>query len=245
MRGLRSLTFLLVSHSAASAQAFDGRVIDATDSAVVSGAEVAVSGARRTRSDGVGAFRVSNLAVGRHGISVRMLGYALFTDSIDVGDGAVVARDVYLTRVPRLLSQMVVKGRSLRVLAGFEDVYRRAQMSNGILVTREQIDSLNPKDVTALLNSTGPFRATPNRDAPDRLRSARCQAMIPGSNAGGRPVTLYLNGVPLGDTFAINEVLDHMAPSGIQAIEMYNGSTSVPMTYQPACAVVAVWTRRG
>jgi hypothetical protein len=42
---------------------------------------------------------------------------------------------------------------------------------------------------------------------------------------------------------SVNEVLDHMAPSSIQAVEMYNGPTSVPPNFQPACAVVAIWTR--
>ena len=229
--------------AAASAQSLTGRLIDATDSAAVSGAEVIVSGERRVRSNGQGVFRVADLKPGRHGVSVRMLGYRVHSDSIDVVGGGDLTLDVYLARVPQLLSQMVVKGRSLRVLAGFEDVYRRANLSNGVLVTREQIDSLNPKDVVALVNATGPFRASPNRDSNDRLRSSRCQS-FPGS-AGGPPVTLFLNGVPLNNTLAINEILDHMAPSGIQAVEMYNGASSVPATFQPACGVIAIWTRRG
>ena len=243
MRALATFSMLALGSSAGSAQTLTGRLIDATDSAAVSGAEIIVSGERRVRSNGLGAFRVADLKPGRHGVSVRMLGYRVFNDSIDVVDGSPATLDVYLTRVPQLLSQMVVKGRSLRVLAGFEDVYRRANVSNGVLVTREQIDSLNPTDVVALVNATGPFRASPNRNSDDRLRSSRCQS-FPGS-AGGRPVILFLNGVPLNNTLAINEILDHMAPSGIQAVEMYNGASSVPATFQPACGVIAIWTRRG
>ena len=240
-----AFSILALWPSPASAQTLNGRLIDATDSAAVSGAEVVVSGMRSVRSNGQGAFRVADLKPGRHGFSVRMLGYRVHNDSIDVVDGGAQTLDVYLTRVPQLLSQMVVKGRSLRVLAGFEDVYRRANISNGVLVTREQIDSLNPTDVVALVNATGPFRASPNRDSNDRLRSSRCQTMVPGSSPAGRPVTLFLNGVPLGNALAINEILDHMAPSAIQAVEMYNGASSIPATFQPACGVIAIWTRRG
>ncbi len=245
-RYLRAFALLLICPAAAAgAQTFTGRIIDATDSAVVSGAEIVVAGKRRTRSEGLGTFRVADLSAGRHGFSVRMLGYGVFTDSLDVVDGQNITRDIYLVRLPRQLSQILVKGRSLRVPSGFEDVYRRADASNGQLITREQIDSLNPRDVAGLLNQAANLvRASANRSN-DRLSSSRCREMVPGTMSGGRPVTLILNGLPLNNRLAINEVLDHMAPTSIQAVEVYNGPTSVPATFQPACGVVAIWTRRG
>lgn len=247
MRSQGRIALLLLGFpAAAGAQTFTGRILDGTDSAVVSGAEVIVTGVKRARSGGLGTFRITDLPAGRHAFSVRMLGYAVFNDSVDVVADQASVRDVYLTRVPRLLSQINVKGRSLRVPSGFEDVYRRADASNGTLITREQIDSINPRDVAGLLHQAGSsVRASPNRDSPARLSTARCQAMVPGAPAGGQPVTLFLNGTPLNNTMSINEVLDHLAPSSIQAVEVYNGPTSVPPAFQPACGVVAIWTRRG
>jgi hypothetical protein len=242
---MRSLALALLAAVAqsADAQTLTGRIIDAADSGAVAGAEVSVSDGPRTRSDGKGTYRITGLGAGGHVISVRMLGYAPFADTVNIPTGQPLTRDLYLTRVPRLLSQMNVRGRSLRVPSGYEDVYRRANASNGLLVTREQIDSINPRDVVALLNFIGPLRASPNRDSPDRLRSSRCQPMVPGANNGTQSITLFLNGAPIANQIAINEVLDHLAPSNIQAVEMYNGPTSVPSSFQPSCGVLAIWTR--
>lgn len=233
-----AIAALLIGPATAGAQTLTGRIFDATDSAVVSGAEVRVTGARRTRSNGLGEFQVSGLGDGRNELTVRMLGYDPFTDTVDVVAGENLRRDVYLVRVPHLLSQVTVKDRSLRVPSGFEDVYRRADMSNGILITREQIDSMNPRNVAGLVNQVGMFRVSARGGV---VSSSRCQTAV----GGGRAVTLYLNGLPLGNGFAVNELLEHLAPSSIQAVEFYNGGPSVPATFQPACGVVAVWTRRG
>lgn len=235
------LALCLLSPAALGAQVITGRVLDATDSAGVAGVRVEVSG-HETRTDAAGRYRVS-VPPGRHEVSVRMLGYAARAEIVEIADGATVTHDVFLARVARLLSTMVVHGQAMRVPSGFEDVYRRAQMSNGTLVTREQIDSLNPRDVAAVLNRLAPLRVSANRDAPDRLSTPRCGPMIPGAPVAGRSVVLYLNGVPLTAALSVNEVLDHLAPGNVQAIEMYNGSASVPPTFQPACAAVAIWTR--
>lgn len=241
----RALAMAALGGSPLTAQTLAGRVLDASDSGAVSGAEVQVTGMRSVRADGRGAFRFGDVAAGTHRITVRMLGYAPLTDTVTIAAGQTIERTLRLARVPQLLKQMVVKGRSLRVPAGYEDIYRRANTTNGTFVTHEQIDSINPRDVAGLLNFTSPVRSSPNRDAPDRLRSIRCQSFVPGTNVSGRAVTLFLNGTPLNDTTAINEVLDHMHPAMIQAVEVYNGPTSVPAMYQPACAVIAIWTRRG
>ena len=242
---LSLVTLLLVVGSAAHAQIFTGRVIDRTDSATVSGAQVSVGGAGSIRTNTMGQFRIGDVSVGRHEISVRMLGYAAYVDTIEVLGSEGVTRDLYLTRVPRLLSQMVVKGRSMRVPTGFEDIYRRGANGAGVFLTREQIDSINPTDVIALLHEVPFVHVNPNEDAPNRLETSRCRQLVPGSNVSGGLVAVYFNGVPMTDGTSLNEILSHLAPSSIQAVEVYNGRTTVPPIYQPACAAVAIWTRKG
>jgi hypothetical protein len=68
--------------------------------------------------------------------------------------------------------------------------------------------------------------------------------MLPGSGASGQSVAVFFNGIPVTDTMTLNEVLQHLAPSSIQAVEAYNGSTTVPPVFQPACAAIAIWTRK-
>lgn len=127
---------------------------------------------------------------------------------------------------------MVVKGKSVRVPAGFEDVYARGAKGLGAFITRERIDSLSPKDVTSLL-------------------STETNAHISGYGGGYTVTTprcripmIFLNGMPIQDTVSRKEILQFMAPSSVQAIEVYDGTNRVPMLYQPACGAIAVWTRK-
>ena len=238
-----ALCMLLLLATSTEAQTFTGRVVDATDSLIVSGAQIRVDGARSARSDGFGAFKISGIAPGRHAVEVRMLGYSLYSDSLDFAEGLTITRDLYLTRVPRLLQQMVVKGRSMRVPRGFESVYQRGASGAGAFLTREQIDSLNPRDVVGLLHEVPFIHINANEAAPDRLTTTRCRGMLPGTSVSGQMIAVYFNGVPITDSTSLEEILKHLSPSSIQAVEVYNGSTTVPPIFQPACGAVAIWTR--
>ena len=237
-----SFIALVVCTRTAGAQTVSGRVLDATDSLAVGGVQIRFDG-HSMRSDGLGRYTIRT-EPGVHAVNVRMLGYAAIDDSVEVRASETVTRDFYLTRIPRLLSTMVVRGRSLRVPSGFEDVYRRGALTGGVLVTREQIDSLNPRDVAGILHEVPFVHVNPREGAPNLLSTSRCRQMLSGSSSSGRMVQLFLNGASVSNTTAVEEILRHLAPSTIQAVEVYNGPTSVPPMYQPACAVIAIWTRR-
>ena len=227
-----------------SAQTLTGRVLDATDSLVVGGAQVRVEGSRALRADGHGRYSISGIEPGRRAVSIRMLGYAAVDDTIEVGSGETITRDYYLVRIPRLLSTLVVKGRSFRVPSGFEAVYRRGASGAGAFVTREQIDSMNPRDVAGLLHEVPFVHVNPRENAPNALSTSRCRGMLSGSAPSGRMVQVFLNGTPVSTGPGVEEILRHLSPSMIQAVEVYNGPTTVPQNFQPACAVIAIWTRR-
>jgi hypothetical protein len=174
-----------------------------------------------------------------------MLGYGVHHDSVLVTGAETVTRDFYVVRVPRLLSTMMVHGRSVRVPSGFEDVYKRGATGAGVLVTREQIDSMNPRDVVGLLHQVPFVHVNAHAGASNALSTSRCRQMLTGSVASGRMVRLFLNGTAVSNPTAVDEILRHMAPSSIQAVEVYNGASTIPFMYQPACGVVAIWTRKG
>jgi len=223
-----------------------GRILDATDSLAVGGAEVHVTGVRSARSNGRGVFTIPSVPAGARQISVDIFGYEPFLDRLELAAGQTVTRDIYLTRDTTLLSQMKVKGRSLRVPAGFEDVYDRAAEGRGLLITREQIDSLHPRDLIALLREVPDVRINPNSSDFDRIWTSQCRPTIPGSAAGfnGQLVQVIYNGAPVTQRAFLNDVLSRIAPSLIQAIEVYDGSITVPPRFQPACGVIAIWTRK-
>ena len=221
-----------------------GRTIDGTDSLVVAAVPVLLAGSREVRSNGRGAFTIAGVAPGSHQISVDHFGYKPFLDRVDVVAGQTVAVDLYLTRDTTLISQMTVSGRSVRVPSGFEVVYERAADAQGLLITREHIDSTNPRNIAALLHDVPDVRVNLNSNATDRITTSNCRPTLPGADVTGQPTRVIFNGAPVTQRAWLNDVLTNIAPSMIQAIEIYNGSIMVPPRFQPACAVIAIWTRK-
>src|ERR1051326_3118812 len=123
-----------------------GRIVDVIDSAGISGANVRIIGTDLTaRTDGRGRFRISGSPVGRRQIEVRAFRYLPDTQSVLLTGRDSVYVDIYMRRVPQLLSEMVVLGRAMRVPNGFESIYARGARGWGTFITAEQIDSIGPK----------------------------------------------------------------------------------------------------
>lgn len=241
LQGLRLAISLAVLPTFVSAQsrdslaALEGHVRDAVDSGAVAYAEVRIDNGRQyTRADGHGRYRIAGITPGYHEITYRVLGYTPIELKEMFVAGQAMTRDLYLARMPRLLTAMEVKGKSLRVPAGFEAVYQRAARGQGFFVTREQIDSLNPADVVGTLHHFTPARAGYTRTGKiNRIESQRCEEFM-----------ILLNGTPINSNqYAVEELLRSTSPSWIQAIEVYDSRARMPAEYRPACGVVAVWTR--
>src|SRR5690348_3720898 len=128
-----------------------GRVLDATDSGGVANAGIHIGGTDLVaRSDGRGRFRLSGVPAGRREIEVRFFRYSPMKDTVTFVAGDSLRLDINLKRLPHLLSEMVVHGRAYRVPRGFEAVYDRGARGWGTFITREQIDSVGPKDVKTM-----------------------------------------------------------------------------------------------
>jgi hypothetical protein len=161
--------------------------------------------------------------------------------------GAVVQSDFVLSRVPHVLEQMVVHGRSLRVPRFFDDIYRRGARGWGAFITREQIDSLDPADVQTVIGMV------PGMTASSRgIYFNTCSWGAFGQLwVDGQRVTRFKRGRddPLAreDPYYMNEWLSNIRPFDVQAIEVYPSAGTIPAEFldgQP-CGVVAIWTRRG
>lgn len=244
MRCVIAVTLSLLAAASGYAQTRDtlatleGRIRDATDSGGVSFAEVRLAEGRvHVRTDGIGKFKISGVPTGAQEIFVRSLGYAPMRVSAVFEPGQTLTRELYLVRVPQMLSQMVVRGKSMRVPRGFEQIYRRGTTGDGAFITREQIDSLNPRDISSVLFTVPFVHIEAFYDV--RVTTHRCK------NVG-----VWLNGMPATDTAFIRNILTFMAPTSIQAIEVYDGFTRIPPQFartsgqlKRACAVIVLWTR--
>lgn len=230
-----------------------GRVVDEVDSGAVAFATISVAGADLlTRADGWGYFRISGIKPGPHELVIRALGYAKLTQSVDLVPGTTPRRPYSMTRVPHLLEQMVVEGRSMRVPRGFEDVYRRGGTGFGVFITREQIDSMNPLDIKAML------APIPGVYVNDRgVYFQRCPGTWPPQLwIDGQRVTRFKRQdqpdfhsftPPPADPYFLNELLTGIGPQEVQAIEVYRSNSETPAEFLDGsgCGVLAIWTKRG
>lgn len=226
------LPTLVAAQSRDTMAVLEGHVRDAVDSGAVSYVEVRL-GSRYTRTDGLGKYRLA-LPPGEQEVTYRILGYSpmVLRESVIAGD--TLKRDVYLARVPQLLTGMEVRGKSVRVPAGYETVYKRAARGVGSFITREQIDSLPANSILAVLKQANvPFiRAERNVSDEIMLVTQRCRA-----------VQLLFNGTPINYLQTVTEILEKTPPSWVQAIEVYDSRATMPPEFLPHCGVVAIWTR--
>jgi hypothetical protein len=123
----------------------------------------------------------------------------------------------------------------------YEAVYERALRGWGKLFTREDIDRLNPLDLTSLLATV------PTVDFIGRaICFKRCQAGLSAGRCSPSPnVQVYVDGVRMtrrpGDA---DWVLREVYPSSVEAMEVYTGVARIPAEFlADACAVIAIWTR--
>lgn len=226
-----------------------GRVVDQVDSGAIAHATINVLGTGLVaRTDGWGYFRIDGVHPGQRELVIRALGYAKLIQSEEIAAGTGARRDYYMTRVPHVLTEMVVQGRAMRVPHGFEEIYRRGSRGWGTFITREQIDSLNPVDLKSLL-TTIPGVYTNDRG----VYFQRCPVFwTPQLWVDGQRVTRFAKARhpedgPDPDPYHFNEYLTGILPSDVQAMEVYASNASTPAEYLDGsgCGVIAVWTKRG
>lgn len=221
-----------------------GRVTDASDSAAIGLALVDIEDARVSiRANGLGRFRITGVPRSARALLVRSLGYEPLTITLPpTGRGTIDLGDLVLARKPQMLSQMVVDGKSLRVPRGFESVYTRGMSGRGRFVYREQIDSLQPTQLKALMHGI------PGVWENDRgVYFQRCgnAGRSPEMYVDGTRVTRFMNDSRTDPNF-MNFFLTTIRPTQVQAVEIYTSQSTVPAEFSmnEPCAVVAVWTRR-
>ena len=226
-----------------------GRVADATDSAGVAGANVQIVGTSLTvRTDGRGMFRLHGVPRGSHQIEVRAFRYSPDTMVATFVGGDSVRVDMYMHRVAQLLSEMVVQGRAMRVPRGFEAVYARGARGWGTFITTEQIDSIGPKDIKTMFQAIRGVVVTEHGVYFNRcLGNAVMWPEWAELWVDGDRVTRFNVGRDPSDPRMMNNYLENIPASDVQAIEVYTNSATIPAEFASGgspCAVIAVWRKR-
>jgi hypothetical protein len=208
-------------------------------------------------TDSLGAFAFRNVAVGRHALTARRLGFAMGSVTATVTADESTAVVLRLEPAPQVLSEVEVRGRKVIDLPRFRAAVERASRNNGAVFTADEIAKENPLDTKSLLERL------PGVHVNDRgIMFDRCQdsGMLPGygSGRGGSAsfgaasgptprVQVYVDGLRLtrdqGGEDA-NQILKSVKPQSIAAMEVYTGIARIPGEYlEDACAVIAIWTK--
>ena len=240
------------------------RAFAARDSSPLLDAQAVLDDSLLVRPAANGDLRYRALAPGDHLLTVRRLGHSPSIQTVTVAPGEPLEMQVYLERLPQLMSEVVVRGRTLRVPTKFVDVLRRTASGWGMVFSRE--DFQNATDVKNVLWRVPGVRASDNG-----ITFQRCAGELPGNllaqATGGEAVTsttastvgdtpstskvqVYIDGVrvtamaPDRGSDPITSALKMVPVRDIEFMEVYRGTAQIPVEFvNDACAVIAIWTR--
>jgi hypothetical protein len=236
-------------------------VLAARDSSQLRDAEALVDDSLLARPNARGELRISGLEEGKHEVIVRRLGFTPVMRSVTLSGVEVRVDTVYLERMAQLLTEVMVRGRMVRVPTKYVDVLRRAASGWGTVFTREDIRGAH--DLKSLM-----FQL-PGVHVNDRgIFFRRCSGELSGQSVAPNPksagvsaasaspklteakVQVYIDGVRV-TMLSEDRGSDHLTtalalvhPSDIEFMEVYRGVAQIPVEFvNDACAVIAIWTR--
>lgn len=242
---------LMAASSIAAAQAasppgaISGRIVAAEGGAGLAGAEVLIVGASRiTRTDSAGEFGFAALDSGHYALTVRRLGYQPLIEEIAIQPGEAIRVSWALVARPVVLSEVVVQGHAIHVSPFMSDAIRRARAGFGDFIYRDDVSRRNPLFTADLLDVLPGVHVEDPKGQPTDSSITPTVTFARCTDRGG--VQVYVDGVRMTTVMGATEALGLIIPSDIEMIEVYRGVARIPAEFLTnACAVIAVWTRRG
>lgn len=238
-----SLSFLVFATiGVAQPLSIRGRVHVSGDSLrPVADAEVAVlPGLRTVRTDSAGAFHLRGLNAGLYTLRVRRVGFGVFAKEVSIRRGSdTTSLDIPLQMGSRILAEVVVSGHRVMYPARLAEPYARVSRGRGKFFTRELIDSLQPWDVSSLLQQVPGVGSS---------GVTRCQ------NHGATPgqpgnLHVFVDGVRQTNyqgwlKRGWGEVLRDVVITSVQLVEVHTSINTIPPEFaEDACAAILIWSR--
>jgi len=219
-----------------------GRITVAGDTTAVSDAEVFIVGSReRQTTNSRGEFRFTGIYPGRYEVRARRLGYEQLVKFVTVGSGETSSNNWEMRFLPQQLAEVRIQGRMVPVPQSpfLRDAYRRAAWGFGDFLLPEDIARRNAYATADLLEMV-PGAHVRNGS----VEFARCTRGLSVGAASG--VQVYIDGFRTTQMMSVGAALETVTPRDIDMIEVYRGVARIPGDFlADACAVIAIWTKRG
>lgn len=222
-----------------------GHVFSATDLTPVADAEFVLDGVPVGRSDSAGAFRFTASA-GSHTLLIRRLGFAPVSAELVLAAGDDLEIGIQLEPRAFALDTVIVEGRAVARSPRLQEFYERMERyPTANFLTREDLDRFPERrlsDIFRTVRGVSVQCIDPYCTAYRLRPSGRVIGNI-DAEAGPCDIQIYLDAVP----FALGPSgIDEIDPDVVAGIEVYVGSSRVPVEFErrgARCGVVAIWTR--
>ena len=255
-RGCAALLIMILP-AIASAQTevstVSGRVAS-PQGAPVAGAEVTVGGSRRAVADSGGRFVLDNVPRGSARVQARAIGFTPVDTMIMVAPGQgitlVMSPNVQVL-TPVVTEAVLPYGKPLRYqhTGRFDDFYERRARRPGTFFTRDDIERGGRNSVFELMSSVPGMIAGTRPGGVPYIRVSRCvgnSIRVTDRENAYKWLAVYINGqrIRAGSGAEILEMLSQLRTEEVETVEVYRGTTQLPMeAVGDACAAVFITTR--
>ena len=191
-----------------------------------------------------GRFRITRIPPGQFLLIVKRGGYRPTSAMVEVKASDTLRLAYTLVDAPMAtLEGMTVteKAVSLRMLE-FE---QRRKLGMGQFMTADEIERRGSVYATELMRKFTNMVVSPSRTQSMTEYFALSNREGGSVTVGACPMTVYLDQVPMPTPFNLDLL---PSPKDIAGIEVYGGSSTIPMQYSGmnrGCGVILVWTRVG
>jgi hypothetical protein len=242
---LEALLLLVVGAGNASAQYVRLRVTNDADDAPVPRAQVvSLSDRAIWRTDDTGIIVVTTLHPGPNVFTIRHLGLAPITTTLNVREHDTLKVHVVMSPAPQVLDPVDIKARATAEmpLSVFDD--RRLHSAGGHFITWADIQRQQPFETLDLFRGMLGVRVVRPATGDPIVESTRGVGVMGGSC----PLRVGLDGMVFGNTsgFDINDI----SPREIYGVEIYSGAATIPGRYLTStaggsCGLIMIWTADG
>ena len=230
----------LAPAGAAADATLTGRVLDG-ERRPLSGADVWVisgsGGSPVARTDSAGRFSLGGLPPGTGTVAARRIGSTPATRAVALAAGGTTAVQLILVRQAVVLQELTVAAKSVSRAqrSGFTE---RQQRGFGKFLDQDALSRLAAVDVGSLFRQL-PFVRVDESPGGSALMNQSSRGFGGGAQCA---MTLLVDGMETPP-----DALRGMPKEHIEAVEVYNNGSDVPMEYarpSSGCGAVLIWTKR-